>query len=1137
MPHSPSIFQSFYFKILVAFVVAIGLLTGIGLFTFQTILKTQESNDLIMRSYKTKETLDKMIADVNSAQSNIRAFYSTQRAGYLKQYHQRFDSSRTLFNDARRLTSDSPLLQERFVILDSLLKERYSFNEQKLNRVLSKGFPVAERYFSTDSSQRISAEIEMLVVTIEKEENNELQMYVAQLHKRTNNTLIYFTAGGMASVVILLIVFLLLNKEVNQRTRAEQEVRDSEKRFFNFLEAVPAGIFILTADGKPFYANEEAKSILGQGIVPTTNGESITEIYRAYIQGTDSPYPSERLPITRALRGERTNVSDVEIWREDKVIPLFVSGAPIYDSLGELTYAMSAFVDISDQKEIETKLAESEERYRQIIEYATDIIYRTDRNGNLTYVNPVGLKIFGYSGEQAIGMNYVDVIRAEDKESVKRFYLKQAVTKTLQTYHEFSTETSDGRNITLGQNVRLLMKGDRVDGFLVVARDITEKRAAELALRKAKEAAETATLAKSQFLATMSHEIRTPMNGVIGVTDLLMQTELSPEQREYTDIIRTSGETLLTLINDILDFSKIESGKLELEERPIELQGLIEESFDLVAHRAIERNIDLLYLIDPSVPPFIVGDPTRFRQILLNLTNNAIKFTEKGEVFVNVLVNQRYDKAVELQFFVKDTGIGIPSEKIGKLFQSFSQIDASTTRKYGGTGLGLAITHRLVELMGGRIWVESEVGKGSTFFFTVKVAAVDAKDAPPRKYVRGKIPELQGKRILLVDDNKTNLHILSVQSTNWGMIPRATTSQDEALSWLKANDPFDIVILDFHMPYKDGVQLAKDIRTLRKASALPIILFSSSMRNESGPDDQDLFAATIMKPLKQTQLYTALIDVFSKSGTIQYKKVIEKPVIEEKISHRFPLSILVAEDNVVNQKLAVRLLSKLGYDIDIAENGVKVLSMMKSKKYDIIFMDLHMPELDGLETTREIVSSTNHAVRPKIIAMTADAMTGDKERCINAGMDDYISKPVRLDVLRSIVQNYGTIIREQRTVINDSKLETVIQNRLKELLDETDADFISEFVAGFPDQAKEMFQKLSDAVHANNLTDSVFHAHKLRGLGLNFGAESLGAACREIENIQSDLVLSTSKGLIGAVETELDRTIDIIQRVRNDMKL
>ncbi|MBI2427199.1 MAG: response regulator [Ignavibacteriales bacterium] len=668
--------------------------------------------------------------------------------------------------------------------------------------------------------------------------------------------------------------------------------------------------------------------------------------------------------------------------------------------------------------------------------------------------------------------------------------------------------------------------------FILLNKEIHQRLRAEEELRRSKEVAESATMAKSLFLATMSHEIRTPMNGVIGMTDLLLLTELTSAQREYAEIIRTSGETLMTLINDILDFSKIESGKLELEQRPIDLQNLIEESFDVVAHRAVEKELDLLYLVDREAPLYIIGDPVRLKQILLNLINNAIKFTDNGEVFVSVNEESKRDDQSVLLFAVKDTGIGIPKEKIDVLFKAFTQVDASTTRKFGGTGLGLAITRRLVELMGGRVWIESEEGKGSIFYFTISVGTVQASEMPPKKYVRGSIPELQGKRVLIVDDNLTNLNILSMQCSMWGMIARSTSSPHEALSWIKNNDPFDIAILDYHMPGMSGVDLARQIHTMRSTPTLPVILCSSSGRSEFSDTDNAMFSSVVVKPIKQSHLHDILLDTLSVTG----KKVYAKPqtihVAAKKIADEIPLSILVVEDNVTNQKLAVRLLQQLGYSADIAPNGRVALTMVANKRYDIVFMDLHIPEMDGFEATREIVRTVDRRFRPKIIAMTADAMSGDRDRCIDAGMDDYISKPVRFEALQASLRIQGaTIVKDTVIAQTTQSDEESMRIRLTDILEDTDRQFFDAFVSSYSPQADKIFAQLQEAWQRRNRNDIVFAVHKLRGQALNFGARQLAAQCKEIENADDLYFESLDESALDDISHELRRSKDMLPRI------
>ena len=744
------------------------------------------------------------------------------------------------------------------------------------------------------------------------------------------------------------------------------------------------------------------------------------------------------------------------------------------------------------------------ERQRQYLESLVAIspaaVVVMDADERVTDWNPAAAELFGYSAEEALGRPIDDLVFDETHLDEGR-----EVTREAMAAGRAGRITQRRRKDGTPADVELMLVPLTVDGshvgFLGIYHDVTE-------LQRARQEAEAATQAKSAFLATMSHEIRTPMNAVIGMTDLLLGTELTGEQREFAEVVRSSGDALLHVIDDILDYSKIEAGKLDLEREPFSVRECVEGALDIVAPRAWEKGIELGCLIEEDAPAGILGDKARLRQVLLNLLSNAVKFTEAGEVVVLVEAEPSGPGSYGLELSVRDTGIGIAPDRMDRLFTSFSQVDASTTRRFGGTGLGLAISKRLVELMGGTISVESEQGSGSTFRIALAAEAAEAPSAIP---LNDGLLHLAGKRILVVDDNATNREIVARHARSWGMEPVVAELPSEALALVEAGEPFDVAVLDMMMPEMDGLALGGEIRNRRSEQDLPLLLLTSLGRLQQSTG---VFSAQLAKPFKASQLYNTLLRLLT-GGEPQEETA---DVAADGKQAMSSLRILLAEDNAMNQKVALRLLERLGYRADVVSNGLEALAALERQPYNVVLMDVQMPELDGLDTSRRICERWPQESRPHIIAMTANALREDREACFAAGMNDYVAKPIRADELAAALKR-APPLRNGDTGSRESEI-SLEAAALQNLRDLGGVEFLAEVVDVFLTDAPALITSLRTSLERQDTDELRRAAHTLKSNGATLGAAAFAELCRTVEQHAKDGHLDGVSQLVDRIERE-----------------
>jgi len=799
---------------------------------------------------------------------------------------------------------------------------------------------------------------------------------------------------------------------------------------------------------------------------------------------------------------------------------------------------------IKDREAAEGALRVSEERYRSLIDTASDIIYRVDPEGRFTFVNPVATRVMSRTGEELVGLHFLELVDTAARPAVARFYADQVEQRIAHTYFEFPAIAGNGSTIWIGQNVRLLLDGSSVTGLQAVARDITERKRVDADLAKARDAALESDRLKSEFVANVSHELRTPMNGILGLTELLLETELTPEQRDHAATVRECGETLLVLLNDILDLSKVAAGKLEIQAVAFEPRRLVQQTADLFAERARRKGVDLVCLVRHDVPDTVLGDPGRVRQVLTNLLGNAVKFTERGEITVRVTTEQPADAGSLLRIEVMDTGIGVSPDAQAQLFQPFVQADGSITRKYGGTGLGLVISRQLAGLMGGDMGMRSEPGAGSSFWFTIRVTPVAAqvrRDSSPAG--------LHGLRVLALDDSGSSRQRLRELLEGWEMHVTDAGSSDEALCALKGAaagaQPFDVVLVNLRSPHTGVLAFAEAAHGAGIVPLPRMILISGRGQPGDAYRASELGAsAYLTQPISQSDLFDCLATVMDAASAEVSPDAEPAPLITrytiEKRQDRMKEPLLVVEDNPVNQKVMVGFLRKLGYRADVANDGLEALHALQRTSYRVVLMDSQMPQMDGFATTAEIRRRERDARRTIVVAVTAHAMKGERERCLAAGMDDYISKPVSLDRLSAVLERWlPAVITPAPAAVAGSggsgasdawpRIDAQVVARLHEL--ETDvpglvADVVSTFLRETPDR----IERITAAYDVGDFGALEAAAHGLKGSAGAVGAQRLARLCAEIERSGHERSLNDAAVSTAALKDEFSHVREVLQR-------
>lgn len=1305
------------FKVGAGFGLAALILAGIAYSAHRAASRLPQINREVTQLLEEHEVLEKLLREVQAAEVHKRSYLLTGNASFLRSYQTSTDSLFDLLDRLQEFAASDPVQQEHLSRLELLLAPWLKLNHDLIELRKQGELSAVQEALQSQEEEKLRQRIVDVVASLEEEDHRRLQQSSDQFQLAWSGTNAILLASLTFTYCILAAVYSLIRRESAEREKAERSLKQ-ERDFTNaVIDTAGALVVVLDPEGHILRFNRAAEQLSGYslaevkgrllwdlGLIPPEDVPSVKQAFEQ-LKGNYSLFLNRHENFWRTKQGALRLIS----W----------SNTALINAAGEVEFVMDTGIDITDRKLAELALKESEERYRDLFENATDLIQSVDAEGHFLYVNRAWKETLGYDEAQVYQMTLFDILHPDCREHCQALFQKLLAGEKLERVETaFLTATGetvwlegnvncrfeDGvmvatrgifRNITEQKKaaeelerqnrraqllanlslkiresldiaeilettvteIQALLKADRVlvyrfqpDGSGIISKEKTQpgipsllgeviedpcfqekyaqlysqgrvrvvsdveseglkpcylellqkvqvranlvvplfleqqlwglllahqcsgprqwqpfemellsqlasqigialtqaallerERKRSLELEQARKAAEQAAQAKSSFLATMSHEIRTPMNAVLGMTGLLLETPLNAEQRDFVETIRVSGDALLTLINDILDFSKLEAGEMELEILDFDLRSCLEEVADLFAPTAHAKGLELAVLMPPEVPRYLRGDASRLRQILNNLVSNAIKFTHRGEVVIQAEVLQETATHVHLRLSVRDTGIGIPAAAQSKLFQPFSQVDASTTRKYGGTGLGLAICKQLTELMEGTISLHSQEGQGSTF--SVELTLERQPYVQQLAQPSARIPvDLQGKRLLVVDDNATNRKILRCQATAWGMVveeaENAYQAMDKLRQAVREGRPFPLAVLDMQMPEVDGETLGRWIKADPQLAETQLVMMTSLGLGEHSRRAAEIgFAAYLVKPVKQSRLQEALVMALGKSSGLSTSLLgIGPPLSQTTPMADRPqqsLRILLAEDNPVNQKVALRQLQSLGYKADVVANGQEVLDLLQQVRYDLILMDCQMPVMDGYEATRRLRQQERRSGhRTVVIAITANAMQEDRERCLQAGMDDYLSKPVLKEDLQRLLNHWSQLIAQSAggssnqaaseaaspaspAESRDPSSPTLpypIDSAYLDQVSGGDRGFQRELLQVFIQDCETQLPQLRQAIAGCNAEGMRRIAHRLKGASSNVGANAFCQVVRELEHLGVALAQQGSQG-------------------------